>query len=254
MKKKAIESLVKENRELFKSGILYFFCIIFIVIIAKKILEYPVMIAYKYNIKLTGEEYINMFVNYKYIFMTTLIIAIGAIPFVKLINRIKKISKDGGEFYPDEKQNTNNIVKANGNQISGREVQDILTSNDDKIFNEPQEKAIYESAKIKQDNNTVLLKCQNIKANMKPLTQLVTRELYNHNKEEITIDITKDHVMTVGKHKGKKWEDKNKEIAKNIIAFLKNNDIIESDDMEDGKYYFTLLGRAFMNYFSSGII
>jgi hypothetical protein len=49
-------------------------------------------------------------------------------------------------------------------------------------------------------------------------------------------------------------EERYKEIAKNIMYFYINNDIIESDDLEDEKYYFTSFGNIFINYFQNGII
>ena len=237
--------------QLLMNGIIYVMCIILITFIAKKLIEYPVAIAYKYNITLTGQEYVNLWGSYKYIFIASMIIPICAIPIVKLVNRIKKISKDGGEFYPDENQNINSQAKS---EVSKKEIQDLINSNDDSFIQEKKEEELVGSVIQNQDNKINLLKCQNIKNHMRPLTQLVTMELYNHNIDNITLEITIEHVKNIGKRRRKKFKDRNKEIAKNILDFLNNNDIIESDDVTEGKYYFTALGIIYMNYFSSGII
>lgn len=239
---------------LLKKGIIYVSCILLITTIAKKLIEYPLLIAYKYNIVLTGEEYVNLYNTYKYIFIFTLLIPICAIPVVRLVNRLKNASKNGLEFYDDEKQNQNINSQINKEEVSQDVIQNLINSNDDKIFDEKKEEDMYDSILQDQDKKMNLLKCQNIKNHMKPLTQLVTMELYNHSKENITLEITTEFVKSIGKRKKKKFEDKNKEIAKNILEFLNNNDIIESDDMTDNKYYFTLFGNTYMNYFSSGII
>lgn len=251
--RKLIRNL-KNNTEylLIRSAVMYVTCILLITRIAMKLIEYPVYIAYKYNISLSGEEYVNLYGTYKYIFLISIIIPICAIPIVKLVNRLKKISKEGGEFYPDESQNTNSQI--NKSEVSQKEIQDLINSDDDNFIQEKKEEDLVGSVIQNQDNKINLLKCKNIKNHMKPITQLVIMELYNHNKDNITLDTTIELVKHIGKRKRKKFEDRNKEIAKNIIEFLKNNDIIESDDVSDDKYYFTTFGNMYMNYFSSGII
>lgn len=247
-----------DNYNLFKfllTGFMYIACILLILNIAKKIIEYPVLIAYKYNIQLSGAEYSNIFKEYKFIVLGTLIISICAIPIVRLVNRLKSATKNGIEFYTgDQQQNIINVSSIMKNSVPHRAVEDLISSDDTSCFDEKSEEDLNDVLMRNQDEQLELLKCQNIKNNMKPLTASVTRELYYNYKSNITYEITIEYVKNIRKHKRKKDEEKNKEITKNIIYFLKNNDIIESDDIEDEKYYFTSFGNKYMNYFLSGII
>lgn len=253
---KVIKFLSKNYRicRLIIIGIIYICFIGFIIYMAKNLIEYPVFIAYKYNIALSGEEYINLFNNYKWIFLGTMLIAICTIPVIKLVNRLKKASKNGAEFYSnEEEQNTTNISTSKS-EVLNDAVIDLMESNDDQSCDEKIEEEMYNTLMEDKDNQLNLLKCKNIKSHMKPLTMLVTRELYCNTKNNITFDIVLNYVKNISKHNKSKEEEKSKKITKNIIDFLENNDIIETDDIEEEKYYFTLLGNIFMNYFSSGII
>lgn len=235
-------------------GIIYLCFISLIICIAKFLIEYPVFIAYKYNITLNGEEYVNLFNSYKWMFLGVMLIAICTVPIIKLANRLKKASKDGAEFYSnEEEQNTTNISTTKS-EVLNDAVMDLMESNDDQSCDEKIEEEMYNTLMEDKDNQLNLLKCKNIKSHMKPLTMLVTRELYCNSKNNITFEIALNYVKNISKRNKSKQEEKSKKITKNIIDFLKNNDIIEADDVEEEKYYFTSLGNIFMNYFSSGII
>lgn len=251
--KKIIKRIIKlfhEEYSLLKNGIIYVSCIFLILHISKKLIEYPLLIAYKYNIELDGENYINLYSSYKYIFLGTLIIAVGAIPFVKLINRIKRVSKNGIEC--NEEQNTeNNLYKK---EIPKEAIQNLIESNDTNNFDEKSEEEMYNSILKNRNDEVNLLKYKSIKTRMKPLTALIAMELYNHSKNNIYIEIVIEYIKQKSNRNKKRMNDRNREIAENIINFLVNNDLIEADDIEEGKYYFTPFGNSFMNYFSNGII
>lgn len=243
-----------KNEVLIKKGLKYVLCIIFITFVAKNLIKYPVYIAYKYNIKLSGADFVNLYSNYNFMFIGTLLLAILAIPGVRLVNRLKKISKDGPEFYEYDEKQISEVTSDYKKEISNEIIIDLIKSNDECICDEKNETDMFNSILNQQNEEMNLLKCRNIKNHMKPLTIIITRELFNNRKNDITSEYVAELVKKNTKRKRKKFEERNKEITKNIIAFLKNNDIIESDDVEDEKYYFTQLGNIFMNYFSSGII
>lgn len=246
------EKLKKEYNTL-KSILIYTCCIIFIYIVSKWLIEYPIKLAYKYNIKLDGEQYVNLYSQYKFIIIGVLAIAVLSIPCVKLINRLKRVSKDGLELYEENKQQDtyNNIDKK---EVPNETVQSLINSDDEESYDEKSEEKIYISIVDNKNEELSLLKCENIKNRMKPLTVLVMRELYKNDKNNITQEKVIEYVKKIGRRNKKKLDCKNKEIAKNIIEFLKNNDIIEADDIDNDVYYFTQLGQKFMNYFINGII
>ena len=237
------------------TGIVYISFVNFIIYISKFLIEFPIFIAYKYNISLNGEEYANLLNNYKWIFLGIIIISVCTLPVIKLANRLKKASKDGAEFYSkDEEQNITNISTMAESEVIKDAVVDLITSDDNNSCDEKVEEEMYNAILEDKNNQLNLLKCRNIKSQMKPLTMFVTRELYCNNKDDITFDIVLNYVKNISKHNKTREEEKSRKITKNIIVFLKNNDIIESDDIDSDRYYFTLLGNIFMNYFSSGII
>ena len=233
------------------SSLKYIFCMIFIIIASKNLLKYPLKLAQEYGIKLSGTEYVELYKNYTTILLGVLTIGLLAIPIVKLVNKLKKLSKEGADFY-GETQNTYNDL--NKFEVQEEAVKDLINSNDDNPCDEKTESDMYDIMIQSENESYNMLKCKNIKNNMKPLTVLVTRELYNNNKTNITKDTVVEYIKNAGNRRKKKLEEKNKNIAKNIIVFLKNNDIIESDDIEEDKYYFTIFGNIFMNYFQNGII
>lgn len=249
---------INQDYKIYKSiaiGIIYIAFVSFIIQISKILIEYPIYVAYNYNISINGEQYVNLFNNYKWIFLGIIIVAICTLPIIKVANRLKKASKEGAEFYSqDEEQNITKISTGIKSEIINEAVVDLITSDDNNSCDEKREEEMYNTIIEDKDNQLNLLKCKNIKSQMKPLTMFVTRELYCNNKESITFDVVLNYVKNISKHNKSKEEEKSKKITKNIIVFLKNNDIIESDDIDDERYYFTVFGNIFMNYFSSGII
>lgn len=237
---------------MFGQGLKYGICAIIIIIAFKNLVEYSLDLAYKYNIELSGEEYVNLLKGYTPIAIGIILIALLFIPFVRLLNKLKNVSKEGASFYNDEQPDIHYTLNKPEVQIGT--VKDLINSDDDKIYDEPAEEDMISKIMKSRDEQYNLIKCTNIKNNMRPLTILITRELYNNNRDNITQEIVIEHIKKTGNRKKKKMEDKNKNIAKKIIVFLKNNDIIESDDGEDEKYYFTPFGNIFMNYFQNGII
>ncbi|MBQ9658039.1 MAG: hypothetical protein IJV31_04640, partial [Clostridia bacterium] len=159
-------------------------------------------------------------------------------------------SKEGIEFDKEFQSESVGPVKT---EVQGDSVEDIINSDDERIFEEEREENIYQKRIENSEEFNNFLKCKNIKNNMKPMTVLITNELYNNTKDCITKDIVFEYICNVKNRKGKKLEEQNRQIAKNIVDFLKKNDIIESDDMKD-EYYFTPFGNIFMNYFQNGII
>ena len=90
---------------------------------------------------------------------------------------------------------------------------------------------------------------------MLPLTIEVTRELYNQCSTHINYKKVLQYVKMISKYKKKKGsEDKSEKIAKSIVDFLNKNGIIESDEGYEDKYYFTIFGKKYMQYFMNGII
>lgn len=253
--KNKIKNKIYENFEKYwntiERSIKYVTCIIFIIIIFRWLIRYPLKLAVKYNIELSGQEYVDLYRSYGPILLGILCISVIAIPIVKLVNKLKNVSKEGAEFYEDNQYVGNGPKKI---EIQDGDIKDIINSNDEKIFEEKSEENIYNKRISNCGNSINFLKSKNIKSNMKPLTVIVTMELYNNNKNNITKDIVFEYINNMKNRRKKKLEEQNKKIAKNIIEFLKNNDIIESDDIENGKYYFTPFGTTFMNYFQNGII
>ena len=254
LKEKAKQKII-ENFDIYwdtiLKGIKHIACAIFIIKLFGYTIDYPLKLSERHNIKLEGQEYIELIKNYGILAVYIVIIGVLAMPAIKLANRLKNISKEGVAFN-DELQNTgDSLIKT---EVQGETVKDLINSNDDIVFNEKSEEDMYDKVLQEKNETYNLMKCRNIKNNMKPLTMLVTRELYNNNKENITKEFIVEYIRNIGNRKKKKLEEKNKNIAENIIVFLKRNDIIESDDIEDDKYYFTHFGNIFMNYFQSGII
>ena len=235
------------------SAIIYFFSIILIIYISKQLIEYPLALAYKYHIQFSDEQYVNLFGSYSWIFIAILIIAIFAIPIMKLTHKLKKASRDGAEFYKNEDMEQNTIPTA-PTRVDKEVIRDIISSDDSKECDEKVEEELYDNILEDKEKQLEYFKCKDIKSQMKPLTMMVTRELYCNNIDNIDFEIILDYVKNISGHKKTKEEEKSKRVTQSIITFLKNNDIIESDDMEKDKYYFTHTGKIFMNYFSSGII
>lgn len=232
-------------------GIKYIAFIFLVIVVFKHLLKFVLELAIQNNIKITGNEYVELMKNFGTVVVWIILIGILSRPAVKLANKIKKLSRDGVQF-GDEEQNTSKVAPKK--EVQHDSVEDIINSDDENSLDEAREEHIYERRIENSENTTNYLKCKNIKENMKPLTALITRELYINSKENITKEIVFEYICNIKNRRGKKLEEQNKQIAKNIVEFLKKNDIIESDDMEDDKYYFTYFGNLFMNYFQSGII
>ncbi len=235
------------------SAIVYLFSIILVVYISRQLIEYPLALAYKYNIQLNNEQYVNLYSNYSWIFITILVIAIFAIPIMRLTHKLKKASKEGAEFYKNEDMEQN-VIPTVLTTVDKEVVRDIISSDDSKECDEKIEEDLYDNILEDREKQLEYFRCKDIKSQMKPLTMMVTRELYCNNIDNIDFDIILDYVKDISGHKKTREEEKSKRITQSIITFLKNNDIIESDDLEKDKYYFTHTGKIFMNYFSSGII
>ena len=234
-------------------GIKYVITILFLTKIAKNLIEFPIKVAYKYNINISGEEYFNLYGNYNKMFIYTLIIIIVALPVIKLVSRLKHASKDGLDFYEESvKQDTQKEFNNAGPQIET--IKDIIKSDDKESFDEDVEEKIYKQLLSSKDDSINVYKCKNIKSIMKPLTLRVANDLYSNSRENINMDVLYNCVKRNIKRKRKMTEERYKEISENIIYFLINNDIIESDDLEEEKYYFTSFGNIFINYFQNGII
>jgi len=231
-------------------GIKHIMCALFVIFVSMSLLEYPLKLAKKYGIILSGTEYVGLYKNYSVPFLGILIISIVAIPAVKLVSRMKKFSKDGLQFGDDE-QNTSNVSPKT--EVQQDTVEDIINSNDEYSFDEESEEHIYTRRIESSEEINNFLKCKNIKDNMKPLTLLITMELYNKN-DYITENVVFVTICNLKSRRKKKMEEHNMRNAKNIIEFLKKNAIIESDDIKDGKYYFTPFGNMFMTYLKSGRI
>ena len=253
IKDKVINNIYENFNRYFDTilkGIKYILCVSFIVAIARLLVRYPLKLAYEYGIDIEGKEYVEIYKYYGYTVLGILIISILAIPAVKLANRLKNISKEGIELDKELQNGGSEPIKT---EVQGDSVEDIINSNDERDLDEESEKNIYNRRIESSEEFNNYLKCKNIKNNMKPMTVLITNELYNNNKDCITKDIVFEYICNVKNRKGKKLEEQNRQIAKNIVDFLKKNDIIESDDMKD-EYYFTPFGNIFMNYFRNGII
>lgn len=235
------------------AAIIYFFSIVFIIYLSKQLIEYPLALAYKYHIQFSDEQYVNLYGSYSWVFIAILIIAIFAIPIMKLTHKLKKASKDGAEFYKTDDMEQNTILTT-PKMVDQSVIRDIISSDDSKECDEKVEEELYDNILENREKQLEYFKCKDIKSQMKPLTMMVTRELYCNNIDNINFDIILDYVKNISGHKRTKEEEKSKKVTQSIITFLKNNDIIESDDMETDKYYFTHTGKIFMNYFSSGII
>jgi hypothetical protein len=234
-------------------GVKYFITILFLTHIAKVLIELPVKIAYKYDIELSGDNYVTIFKNYSGIFICSIIVIIVALPAIRLIGRLKHASKDGLDFYEENiKQAVQKDVSNNAPQTET--IKDIINSDDEESYDESTEENMYKQLLDNQQDYINIYKCKNIKSNMKPLTLKVTNELFNNWKDNINNDVVYDRVKSNIKKKRKITDDRYKEITENIMYFLINNDIIESDDLEYGKYYFTSFGNTFINYFQNGII
>ena len=255
IKKRILEKL-DENFDKYFDMILktikYVACAIGILFFSKILLKYPLKLAEDYCIDLSGSDYVQLIKNYTVILLGVIVISVLAIPIARLVSKLKSVSKEGASFYNDEQQNTYNTL--NKVEVQEDAVRDLINSDDNKIWDEKSEEDLYNRVLRSKDDTYNMLKCKNIKNNMKPLTMIVTRELYNNCRGNITAIIVTEYVKKLGNRKKKKQDEKNQIIAKNIIEFLINNDIIESDDIESEKYYFTQLGNIFMNYFQNGII
>lgn len=249
------ENLILDNFEsLIKNicdGVKYLACISIVVFIFKHLLKFSLELAIKNNIKITGTDYVTLMKEFGIVVVFIILIGILSRPIVKIANKIKKISKDEIEMFGDEEQNINLVpIKI---EVQKDTVEDILNSDDRIIFEEKTEENIYTRAIENGEEINNLLKCKNIKDNMKPLTAIITIKLYNNNKDNINKEIIYEYICNEKNRKRKKLEEQNRKLAQNIIEYLKKNDIIEADDIED-KFYFTPFGNIFMNYFQKGII
>ena len=231
-------------------GIKYIACIFLVIAVFKHLLKFSLELAIKNNIEITGNEYVVLMKEFGTVTVCVILMGILSRPAVKIANKIKKLSKDGVQF-GDEEQNTNKVSPKT--EVQQDTVEDIIYSNDENSFDEKREEHLYARRIQSSEETNNFLKCQNIKDNMKPLTLLITMEIYNKN-DYITENVIFEIICNVKSRKKKKMEEQNMRNAKNIIEFLKRNDIIESDDMENEKYYFTPFGKTFMTYLKSGMI
>ena len=79
--------------------------------------------------------------------------------------------------------------------------------------------------------------------------------LYNHCPKNITREIVLEYVKRENRYRIKKnTKYNNEKMTDRIIDFLKKNDIIESDDGCEDKFYFTVFGSTYMKYFITGKI
>lgn len=154
------------------------------------------------------------------------------------------------EFYRDnEIQNADSVIARNEESFSTK-IKDIVKTDDTLRDDEESEENLF-----CEDIDTNLLKCRLIKQQMLPLTMAVTRELYNQCKTNISYEKVLYYVKIMSKYRKRKgMEDKSEKIAKSILDFLNRNDIIESDEAYQDRFYFTILGNTYMNYFMNGII
>lgn len=252
-----IKQYIEENWNdlihMLTKAVKYTVTILFLTQIVKILIEFPVKIAYKYNIELEGESFTNLYGNYSKMFVSALIIIIVALPAIKLLSRLKHASKDGLDFYEENiGQDTQKGLKNIAPQTET--IKDIINSDDDESCNEKAEENIYKQLLSSKDDSINIYKCKNIKSSMKPLTLRVTNDLYNNCRENVNMEVIYSYVKSNIRRKRKITEERYKEIAENIMYFLINNDIIESDDIEYEKYYFTSFGNIFINYFQNGII
>lgn len=239
-------------------GIIYCFSVILIIKFGERLIRLPFTIANEYNIEVTNVDDVSKLfpTNYSTIFIGLLLIAVLALPIYFLLGRVKKFSKNGElEFRGDDEQTSNKVTLVQNQKYTENGVKDIINSNDEEKMDEPEEERLINNTVDSQDKTIIELKCQNIKNKMQPLTLEVTKELYYHHKENISFEMVLEYVKQKSKYKFRRDAvEKNEKIARKIIDFLKNNDIIEADEGYDDKYYFTILGVIFMNYFRVGII
>lgn len=98
-------------------------------------------------------------------------------------------------------------------------------------------------------------KCEKIQNRMNAFTQVITYLLYRNYKNNITYDNVMLCIRTTFVYRKQKVEeDKCDILARNIIDFLNNNGIIESDEGYPDRYYFTLFGNKYIHYFMNRII
>lgn len=239
-------------------GIVYT-CSIFIIIgLGKSLIKMPFDIANEYNIKINKtEQIVELLPNdYTIIILGVLLIAVLTLPMYFAIGRIKKISKDGGEFYRDDEiQTDEKIMPFKKKEYKDKGVRDIILSDDDIKDDDVEEERLINNSVNDRDDTITVLKCENIKSRMLPLTREVTMSLYNHCPKNITREIVLEYVKRENRYRIKKnTKYNNEKMTDRIIDFLKKNDIIESDDGCEDKFYFTVFGSTYMKYFITGKI
>lgn len=239
-------------------GIVYL-CSVFIIIgLGKSLIKMPFDIANEYNIKIDKTEQIIELLpdDYTIIILGVLLIAVLTVPMYFAIGRIKKISKEGGEFYKENEIQTDEKVNPQASKVykdSG--VRDIIYSDDNIKDDDIEEERLINNSVNDRDDTISILKCENIRSRMLPITREITRELYNHCKKNITRDIVLEFVKKENRYRMRNSSKYNNEkMADSIIDFLKKNDIIESDDGCEDKFYFTIFGEKYMKYFVTGKI
>lgn len=239
-------------------GIIYCFSVILIIKFGERLIRLPFTIANEYNIKVTNVDEISKLfpTNFSTIILGLLLIAVLALPIYFLLGRVKKFSKNGElEFGSDDEQISDKVTLLLNQRYTENGVKDIINSDDKEKIDEPEEERLISDTVNSKDKTIMELKCQSIKSRMQPLTLEVTRELYYHHKENISFEIVLEYVKQGNRHIFRRdIIEKNEKTAKKIIDFLKNNDIIEADEGYNDKYYFTILGTIFMDYFRLGII
>lgn len=230
-------------------GIIYFCSIILLSKMGAYFLELPILLTIEYNISM---EEVSLIYSNNYIWgiIAIMLITVLTLPVYIALNRIKRGSKNGLEFYSEEElQNSANVIEKDKSKINNQ-IKDIVETDDTHNNDEEAEKELFI-----EEPNKELINYKLIKNRMLPLTMKVTIELYNHCRTDITYETILQYVKIISNYKRKRGtEDKSKKIAKSILDFLNKNGIIESDEGCENKYYFTIFGNTYMYYFISGII
>lgn len=216
-------------------GYLYFFSILFIWGMGKRLISYPFKLAQIYNLDVNQVAEL-VFKNYNITIAVIMIIAILAVPIYEIFLRLKKLGLESLEFFDHSEQSIERITIPDIQTID-KDISNIIVQADDKNLDDEEcEKELINKSSKEDYKNINDIKSDNVIEYMNPITQKVLLRLY-YNRLKISVTSINCILDSIRRYRRMRNEQK-VDLANDIIAFLVNNDIIESDEMEDS-YYFT---------------
>ncbi len=207
--------------------------------LGKDMLEYPFVLSQKYNLNnnVIAEK---VFSNYNFTIGIIIVVGIFLVPIIRMLGRIKKFGKDGIETFDEDDQTNEKIVQSDKKDLKPS-IGTIIGSDDENNNDERNEIELLKDYSEKDLLNRYELKSIEVIVYMKNLTKYILRKLY-YEKLEISQEQVKKIISEMKGYRNMSDISKTRK-AKNIIVFLENNDIIESDEGEE-MYIITPFGEV----------